>query len=81
MRHVQSKMFISDGCGQSNNPILSFRSTQVTIVQSSRETGDIDCWLSRCRTARGSGSGLSMGGPTKVKASKSFLFTNCLCNN
>ena len=28
-------------------------------------------WLSRCRTARGSSSGLSLGGPTKVKAHKS----------
>ena len=32
--------------------------------------------MSRCSTARGSGSGLSMGGPTKVKAFKSFLFTD-----
>ena len=32
-------------------------------------------WLSRCSTARGSSSGLSQGGPTKVKARKSFLFT------
>ena len=31
--------------------------------------------LSRCITARGSGSGLSLGGPTKVKVHKSFLFT------
>ena len=28
-----------------------------------------------CSTARGSGSGLSLGGPTKVNARKSFLFT------
>ena len=31
--------------------------------------------LSRCSTARGSISGLSRGDPTKVKAHKSFLFT------
>ena len=31
--------------------------------------------LSRCITARGSISGLSLGGPTKVKARESFLFT------
>ena len=30
--------------------------------------------LSRCRTARGSIVGLSLVGPTKVNASKSFLF-------
>ena len=35
----------------------------------------MNSWLSRCSTARGSSSGLSLGGPTKVKASKSFLFT------
>ena len=31
--------------------------------------------LSRCSTARGSSSGFSLVGPTKVKARKSFLFT------
>ena len=31
--------------------------------------------LSRCSTARGSSSGLSQGGLTKVKVCKSFLFT------
>ena len=31
--------------------------------------------LLRCRTARGYGSKLSLGGPTKVKPRKSFLFT------
>ena len=31
--------------------------------------------LSRCSTARGSSTGLSFVGPTKVKAHKSFLFT------
>ena len=31
--------------------------------------------LLRCSTARGSSFGLSVGGPTKVKACKSFLFT------
>ena len=31
--------------------------------------------LSRCSTARVSFSGLSLGGPTKVDACKSFLFT------
>ena len=31
--------------------------------------------LSRCSTARGSSTGLSQVGPTKVKACKSFLFT------
>ena len=31
--------------------------------------------LLRCNSARGSGSGLSLGGPTKAKACKSFLFT------
>ena len=31
----------------------------------------------RCITARGSSSGLSLGGPTNVKAHKSFLFTEC----
>ena len=31
--------------------------------------------LSRCSTARGSDSGLCLGGPTRVKAGKSFLFT------
>ena len=30
--------------------------------------------LLRCSTARGSNSGLSLGGPSKVKAHKSFLF-------
>ena len=30
--------------------------------------------LSRCNTARGSSTGLSLVGPDKVKASKSFLF-------
>ena len=34
----------------------------------------INSWLSRCSTARGSDSGLSLGGPTKIKAHKSFLF-------
>ena len=29
----------------------------------------------RCNTARGFGTGLSLVGPTKVKASKSFLFS------
>ena len=32
-------------------------------------------WLSRCSTARGSCSGLSLEGSTKVNAGKSFLFT------
>ena len=32
-------------------------------------------WLSRCSTARGSCSRLSLGGPTTVNALKSFLFT------
>ena len=32
-------------------------------------------WLLRCSTARGSSSGLSLRGPTKVKAPKCFLFT------
>ena len=32
--------------------------------------------LSRYSKAKGSSSGLSQGGPTKVKASKSFLFTD-----
>ena len=31
--------------------------------------------LSGCNTARGSSTGLSLVGPTKVKARKSFLFT------
>ena len=31
--------------------------------------------LSRCSKARGSSSGFSLGGSTKVKACKSFLFT------
>ena len=31
--------------------------------------------LSRCSTARGSISGLFLLGPTKVKAHKSFIFT------
>ena len=31
--------------------------------------------LARCSTARGSGSGLFLRGPTKAKAYKSFLFT------
>ena len=31
--------------------------------------------LSRCCTAKGSKTGLSLVGPTKVKARKSFLFT------
>ena len=35
----------------------------------------MNSWLSRCSTARGSSSGLSLGGPTKVKAHKFFLFT------
>ena len=34
--------------------------------------------LLRCGTARGSGFRLSLGGPTKVKARKSFLFTEGL---
>ena len=34
----------------------------------------INSQLSRCSTARGSSSGLSLGGPSKVKARKSFLF-------
>ena len=32
--------------------------------------------LSRCSTARGSSTGLVCVGPTEVKASKSFLFTD-----
>ena len=32
-------------------------------------------WLWRCRTARGSSTGLSPEGPTKAKACKYFLFT------
>ena len=32
-------------------------------------------WLLRCSTARGSSTRLSLVGPTKVKARKSFLFT------
>ena len=31
--------------------------------------------LSRCSTARGDISGICLGGPTKVKACKYFLFT------
>ena len=36
---------------------------------------NIHSWLLRCSTARGSGSGLFLGGPTKVKTRWSFLFT------
>ena len=36
--------------------------------------------LSRCSIARGSGSGLTLGGPTKVEAHKSSLFTEGLVN-
>ena len=32
-------------------------------------------WLSRCSTDRGSSTGLSPVGPTKVEAYKTFLFT------
>ena len=35
----------------------------------------IHSWLSRCSTARGSSSGISLVGPSKVKACKFFLFT------
>ena len=35
----------------------------------------IQSWLLRCSTARGSISGLFLGGPTKFKACKSFIFT------
>ena len=35
----------------------------------------INSWLSKCSTARGSGTGLYLVGPTKVGAHKSFLFT------
>ena len=35
----------------------------------------IQSHLSRCSTARRSGFGLSLVGPTKVKAHKCFLFT------
>ena len=40
----------------------------------SRKTNSL---LSRCSTARGSISWLSLGGPTKVKNCKTFLFTEC----
>ena len=33
--------------------------------------------LSKCSTARGSSTELSLVGPTKAKACKSFLFTEC----
>ena len=36
---------------------------------------DIYSQLSRCSTASGSSTGLSLVGPTMVKASKTFLFT------
>ena len=36
---------------------------------------DIHSGLSKCSTARRSGSGLAMGGPTKVKARRFFLCT------
>ena len=36
---------------------------------------DINSWLSRCYTARGSSNGFSLVGHAKVKAHKSFLFT------
>ena len=36
---------------------------------------NINSWLSRCSSARGSGSWLYLGNPTKVKANKFFLFT------
>ena len=39
------------------------------------KSSDIYSQLWRCSTARGSNSWLSLGGPTKVKAKKSFLFT------
>ena len=35
----------------------------------------INSWLLRCGTARGSDPWLSLAGPIKVKARKSFLFT------
>ena len=43
------------------------------VNYSTRVVHNINCRLSRCSTARGSSSGLSLGGPTKVKAHKSFL--------
>ena len=36
--------------------------------------------LLSCSTARGSGTGLSLVGPTKVKAYKSFLFEETQLN-
>ena len=36
----------------------------------------INSWLSKCSTAWGFKTGLSLVGPTKVKACKSFLFTD-----
>ena len=38
----------------------------------------IHSWLLRCSTTRGPSTGLSLVGPTKVKARKSFLFTEGL---
>ena len=49
------------------SPLLSKKvAHSVTVINSQ---------LLRCSTVRGAIFGLSLGGPTKVKARKSFLFT------
>ena len=53
---------------------ISLRS--LFTVQSTGETGDIHCRLSRSETARGSSTGPVTGGPLSYKASKSVLSTN-----
>ena len=73
LRHAVAETWISKDfadvevlCGVDGGIVLTHR---IILVRNKHSQ------LSKCSTARGSGSGLSVGGPTKVKAHKSFLFT------
>ena len=60
--------------------ILSWRSKYICIITWNKKKiqgsfKEIHSWLLRLSTARGTSSRSSLGGPTKVKACKYFLFT------
>ncbi len=57
------------------NAALAAVLPQVRYVPTPTKKVIIYSWLSRCSTARGSSTRLSLVGTTKVKACKSFLFT------
>ena len=75
----QPENYVSSSCqvlrNHTNAEIHFFSSGRGFYCKICQIKTEIHIRLSRCFTAKGSSTGLSLVGPTKVKACKSFLFT------